>query len=665
MDRPKLAAARNQKINWLFRIGAAAPELRVADVAFNTARIKASITLANQQAAQLVLFPELCLTGYTCADLFPQQALLDAARGALLDLAAGTHALKLHAVVGLPLAHQGRIYNCAAVIGEGRVLGIVPKQYLPTTGEYYEERWFTTGAGLAPMEIDLGGQIVPFGTDLLFSDTAAGCTFGVEICEDLWAVNPPSGDLCLAGANLIVNPSASNELIGKASYRRDLVRQQSARCLTAYAYASAGPGESTTDVVFSGHCLIAENGTILTESERFRFDSQLICADFDLSRLDHERFRNSSFSAARASFETRRIAVRLNDPKPKNHSKLLRPNPPLPFVPTDPLVRAETCREIFSIQAAGLAKRLRHTGAKSVVLGISGGLDSTLALLVTVHAFDLLGLDRAGILAPTMPGFGTTKRTRGNAEKLVERLGATLRVIPIHEAVNQHFSDIGHDENVHDVTYENSQARERTQLLMDLANQVGGFVVGTGDLSESALGWCTFNGDHMSMYHVNASVPKTLVRYLIDWCAETEFSGASAQVLHDIADTPISPELLPIKKDGSQDQQTEDVVGPYELHDFFLYHCVRHGARPAKIVFLAVHAFEGKHDQATILKWLEVFLRRFFAQQFKRSAFPDGPKVGSVALSPRGDWRMPSDASAATWLADIAALKQAPGRRRR
>jgi NAD+ synthase (glutamine-hydrolysing) len=556
------------------RVATAAPELRVADVAFNADVIRREAARAARAGATLVLFPELSLTGYSCGDLFAQHLLQDHARTALLDLAAATSSLGVHLVVGLPLACRGRLYNCAAVLGGGRVLGLVPKQFLPTTGEYYEERWFTSAAGLVPVEIDFGTHAAPLATHLLFADEAAGCTFGVEVCEDLWAVHPPSGDLCLAGANLILNPSASNELLGKAAYRRDLVRQQSARCLAAYAYAAAGPGESSTDVVFSGHCLIAENGTLLAESERFRFESQQVCADLDLDRLRHERICNSSFSAAAPAREFRRIPVALAAPAARRPPGTLRPNPALPFVPSDSRVRAETCREIFAIQSTGLAKRLKHTGAKTVVIGISGGLDSTLALLVAAHAFDLLGLDRKGILAPTLPGFGTTKRTRGNAEKLVGQIGATLRVIPIHDAIKQHFHDIGHDEKVHDVTYENAQARERTQILMDLANKAGGFVVGTGDLSEAALGWCTFNGDHMSMYHVNAGIPKTLVRYLIDWCADTEFSGATGKVLHDIAATPISPELLPTTDDGRQHQQTEDVVGPYELHDYFLYHVV-------------------------------------------------------------------------------------------
>jgi len=641
------------------RIASAAPELRVADIEFNASRIVACLQSAAQHGASVVLFPELSLTGYTCGDLFSQALLHERARAQIREIAAATEQLAVHAVVGLPLVHNGRLYNCAAVLGAGRVLGFVPKVYLPTTAEYYEERWFTSAAGMGPAEVALGDERVPLASQLLFEDVASGCTFGVEICEDLWAVHPPSGDLALAGANLILNPSASNELLGKADYRRDLVRQQSARCVTAYAYAGAGPGESTTDVVFSGHCMIAENGSMLAESARFKFDSQIIYADIDVGRLLHERLCNSSFSAASATVAFRRVPVTLSAQVPSSAPLgTLRPNPQYPFVPRDAAARAATCHEIFAIQSTGLAKRLKHTGAKNVVLGISGGLDSTLALLVTVRAFDLLGLDRKGILAPTLPGFGTTKRTRSNAEKLVELLGATLRVIPIEPAVRQHFADIGHDPQVHDVTYENAQARERTQILMDLANKVGGFVVGTGDLSESALGWCTFNGDHMSMYHVNSGVPKTLVRYLVDWCADAEFSGETAQVLHDIADTPISPELLPINESGAQHQQTEDVVGPYVLHDYFLYHIVRHGSRPSKVLYLAELAFAGQFDRATMLRWLDVFIRRFFSQQFKRSAMPDGPKVGSVALSPRGDWRMPSDASVAEWRVELARLSQ-------
>lgn len=642
----------------LLRVAAIAPEMRVLDVAFNTAAILTALRGAVAGGASIALLPELCLTGYSCGDLFTQQLLLSRARAALLELAQATASMPLCAVVGLPVEVQGRLYNCAAVLHAGRVVGLVPKQYLPSTGEYYEKRWFASGSRLAPQTVDLGDSAVPLSTKLLFRGVGTGCVFGIELCEDLWAVQPPSGQLALAGANLILNPSASSELIGKATYRRELVRQQSARCNLAYAYAAAGPGESSTDVVFSGHCLVAENGTLLAESSRFEFDTQITVADIDLERLTHDRLCNSSFSSADADPAIRVLDVGLSVPAATPALGRLRPNPPLPFLPADPRVRDETCAEIFAIQSTGLAKRIRHTGSRRVVIGISGGLDSTLALLVAVKAFDRLGLDRAGIVAITMPGFGTTSRTRGNAQKLMEELGVEIRVIPIHEAVRQHFRDIGHDEGLHDITYENAQARERTQVLMDVANQVGGFVVGTGDLSESALGWCTFNGDHMSMYHVNAGVPKTLVRYLIDWCADSVFAATPcAAVLHEIADTPISPELLPVSADGQQAQQTEDTVGPYELHDYFLYHFVRHGSRPARILAFAEMAFEGRHDRAVILKWLEVFFRRFFSQQFKRSAMPDGPKIGSVALSPRGDWRMPSDASADTWLAEILRLR--------
>jgi len=644
--------------NDFLRIATIAPELRVADITFNHRELAKQIGLIAERGAQLALFPELSLTGYTCGDLFAQSLLQQNCVTALLSLAETTAQHSVHVVIGLPLVIKDRLFNCAALIGRGVVLGIIPKQHLPSTGEYYEERWFTSGSKLGESEITLSGNVtVPIGIDLLFEDSLRAVTLGIEVCEDLWAVQPPSGDLCVAGANVILNPSASNELLGKAKYRRELVSQQSARCLAAYAYASAGPDESSSDLVFSGHSIIAENGVILSESDRFQFESKITLADIDIQRLRHERICNSSFSAIASANTYRQIKIDLG-PKTRGVTPgTLRPNPARPFVPSNEAKRSETCREIFAIQATGLAKRLRHTGAQNVVLGISGGLDSTLALLVTIQAFDLLGLDRHGILAPTMPGFGTTQRTRGNAENLVESLGATLRVIPIHEAVKQHFKDIGHPEDRYDVTYENSQARERTQILMDLANKTDGFVVGTGDLSESALGWCTFNGDHMSMYHVNAGVPKTLVSYLIQWCADSKFEGDISRILHDIIDTPISPELLPVNHEGAQEQQTEDVVGPYELHDFFLYHVIRHGSCPSKVLYLAEMAFAERFNRQTILKWLEVFIRRFFSQQFKRNAMPDGPKVGSVALSPRGDWRMPSDASASDWLSEIQALR--------
>jgi NAD+ synthase (glutamine-hydrolysing) len=639
------------------RVASCAPALRVADVEYNVQQICAALTQAAAESVQLVVFPELCITAYSCADLFYQEHLLQAARAGLWQIAAATASNHVSCVVGLPLRVAGRLYNCAALLSAGRTVGVTPKSYLPTTGEFYERRWFTPGDRTLPATIDLAGEQAPFGVDLLFAAAEIpGCVVGIEICEDLWAVEPPSGRLALAGATLLVNPSASNELLGKAEYRRDLVRQQAARCLAAYVYAGAGAGESTTDVVYSGHCLIAENGTLLAESERFQLDTQMIVADLDMQRLDYERVRNSSFGQAVGAVDLRRISFTLPNSSAAAAPLTNRPLARTPFVPANTARRAEHCREIFSIQATGLAKRLRHVGARAITLGVSGGLDSTLALLVAVRAFDQLGLDRAGIIAITMPGFGTTARTRSNAEQLALDLGVTLRTIAIGESVRLHFRDIGHDEARHDVTYENAQARERTQILMDVANQIGGLVVGTGDLSEAALGWMTFNGDHMSMYHVNAGVPKTLVRYLVAWCADEFFMGATAAVLRDIVETPISPELLPLGADAQLEQKTEDTIGPYELHDFFLFQVVRYQFAPAKVFFLAQQAFAGIYPDAVLLRWLGIFYRRFFAQQFKRSAMPDGPKVGSVALSPRGDWRMPSDAVSTLWVVEVEKL---------
>lgn len=644
------------------RVAVISPELRVADVGFNVSAITAALQQAAEAGCRLALFPELCLTGYSCADLFYQPTLWREAQSALAPLAEAAAGADIAIAVGLPLEIGGKLYNCVALLAEGRILGIVPKTYLPTTGEFYEERWFTPGPLCPAQSVTIGDEAAPFGTDLLFAaDNLSGLVLGIEVCEDLWAVAPPSGDLALGGATLLLNGSASNELLGKVDYRRDLVRQQSARCLAAYLYAGAGSGESTTDVVWAGHSLISENGVLLAETARFRFDTQMAVADVDVGRLVAERLKNSTFSAARAGRAFRTILftlpgeLRMWEQGPVD---LIRPQlSRTPFVPVDLARRAAHCQEIFNIQATALAKRIRHTGGRRVTIGVSGGLDSTLALLVTAKAFDRLGLPRDGIVAITMPGFGTSARTRGNAEKLADELGTTLRVISIGDAVRQHFRDIGHDENIHDITYENAQARERTQILMDVANQIGGFVVGTGDLSELALGWATYNGDHMSMYHVNAGVPKTLVRYLVAWAADAEFSGEATALLHDICATPISPELLPLDKDGALAQKTEDTIGPYELHDFFLYYAVRYAFSPAKVFALARQAFAGEYAPETILKWLEVFYRRFFSQQFKRSAMPDGPKVGSVALSPRGDWRMPSDANAALWLAEVAATR--------
>lgn len=646
------------------RLGVCSPELRVADVSFNVERIIEAAEQADKLGVDIVVMPELSLTGYSCGDLLYQTLLLEESKRALMRLAAATidRRLDVAVVVGLPLALDGKMFNCAAFVTRGEIKGIVPKTYLPTTGEFYEERWFSSGLDATRSSITLDWRDIPFGVDLIFrAETMPDCVVGIELCEDLWAISPPSADQALNGATLLLNLSASNEVLGKYEYRKMLVQSHSARCIAAYCYAAAGAGESTTDLVFSGHSLIAENGTLLAETERFRFDTQLVFADIDVQRLAAERQKNSAFGAARATKAARHIVFPFEDfSRPSAETKaartLYRPLSPTPFAPSDAALREAHCREVFSIQSAGLAKRLRHIRATSVVIGVSGGLDSTLALLVCAKAFDSLGLDRKGIIAVTMPGFGTTERTRNNAEHLSEFLGATLRIIPIHEAVRGHFRDIGHDESLHDVTYENAQARERTQILMDVANQVGGIVVGTGDLSELALGWCTYNADQMSMYGVNAGIPKTLVRFIVEWCADHEFSGREAESLRDICATPVSPELLPLQNGAIQAQETEKTIGPYELHDFFLYHFARFQAPPRKLLFLAKHAFAGKYDTATLCHWLTVFFRRFFSQQFKRSAMPDGPKVGTVALSPRGDWRMPSDAAAALWLAEIERL---------
>jgi len=639
----------------MLRVAVVSPELRVADVAFNAERIGAALSEAAGQGARLVVFPELSLSGYTCGDLFYQQLLLDEVRRAALEIAQQTEALGVAALVGAPLQLDGRLFNVALVLAGGRVCGVVPKTYLPNTNEFYEERWFSSAFDLTQTTFEWGDEQVPIGTDLLFdNELYPDFCLGIEICEDLWAVNPPSGALALSGATLIANLSASPEMLGKQAYRRQLVAAQSARCLTGYLYASAGAGESSTDLVYAGHSLISEYGQVLEETGRFGFATDIALADLDLQRLGTERRRNNTFAASPRGSATRRIRLPLAQAA---CDSLMRPVDPTPFVPSDPALRAERCREIFAIQTTALAKRLQHTGSQTAVIGISGGLDSTLALLVTVKAMQRLGRPLTEVVAVTMPGFGTTARTRGNAERLAELLGVTLKVVSIDAAVRQHFADIGHDESNHDIVFENAQARERTQLLMDLANQAGGLVIGTGDLSELALGWCTYNADHMSMYGVNAGVPKTLVRYLVDWCADEEFSGEISSVLHDIGATPVSPELLPPDENGEIAQHTEATVGPYELHDFFLFQVVRQHFAPRKVLILAEHAFAGRYPRAEILDWLKVFYRRFFSQQFKRSCLPDGPKVGSVALSPRGDWRMPSDASVALWLAELENLE--------
>ena len=634
------------------KVAAAVPQVAVADCARNAERIVALAQQAARRGVELVAFPELAVTGYTCADLFLQPALLDAADEALGEIMRQTRKLPLALIVGLPLRHEDRLYNCAAVVAQGRLLGVVPKSYIPNYAEFYEARWFASGTGIEEERITAAGQDADFGTELTFA--VNGAEFGIEICEDLWVASPPSSRLALNGAKLIFNLSASPEGVGKHAYLRELVAQQSARTHTAYVYCSAGFGESSTDLVFAGNGLIAENGTMLAQAARFSLDEQLTVADVDIERLEFERRRNTSFRMREEAGESTVIEMEL--PDALKASALDRRVDPMPFVPADEAHRSERCEEIFQIQSHGLARRLAHTGCRCAVVGISGGLDSTLALLVTVRTFDKLGLDRRGILGITMPGFGTTDRTYRNALKLMEGLGVTVREIPIRDACLQHFRDIGLPESDRSAAYENAQARERTQILMDVANMEGGLVIGTGDLSELALGWATYNGDQMSMYGVNASVPKTLVRHLVRWAADTERDGATRATLLDIIDTPVSPELLPADREGNIAQKTEDLVGPYELHDFFLYNFVRAGFRPAKIAFLAEQAFAGSYDRETIVKWLRVFFRRFFAQQFKRSAMPDGPKVGSVSLSPRGDWRMPSDASAALWLRELEEL---------
>jgi NAD+ synthase (glutamine-hydrolysing) len=635
------------------RIGVVTPEHRVADIDFNCAQIRR--TVEENDNCRFFLFPELCVTAYTCGDLFFQSLLISRAREALWELADFTARKEVTLVVGAPISQGGRLFNCAVFISCGRILGIVPKIFLPNTNEFYEERWFSSARDRTADHLEWRGEKIPFGPDLLFrAESLPDCIIGIEVCEDLWVADPPSGRMVAHGATVLLNPSASPEFLGKMEYRRELVRNQSGRCLAAYAYASAGPGESSTDLVYSGHSLIAENGALLAETRRFEFDSQFVFADIDIERLVNERVKNNSFGASRGESNWRVIDFPLPD---ISGDTLRRFVPTTPFVPPAEEERAHRCHEIFAIQTTGLAKRLRHTGISRAVIGISGGLDSTLALLVTVKAFDKLGFDRSGIEAVTLPGFGTTARTRSNAERLADLLGVKLRVISIDAAVRQHFADIGHDEQVHDITYENAQARERTQILMNIANQVGGLLIGTGDLSELALGWCTYNADHMSMYGVNAGVPKTLVRYLVAWCAEAEFSGEAAEILFDVCDTPVSPELLPPHENGEIKQRTEDKVGPYLLHDFFLFHCVRLQFGPRKILFLAQHAFGSSFSDEVLLRWLKTFFLRFFAQQFKRSCLPDGPKVGSVVLSPRGDWRMPSDAGVALWLKELETLE--------
>lgn len=629
------------------KVAAVTPKIKVADTKYNAELILDMMKESTRQGAKIVVFPELCLTGYTCQDLFLQERLLQGAKDALMKLVKESASLDAIFFVGLPFEILGKLYNLAAVFSHVEVLGLVPKSYLPNYNEFYEARHFVFGAELATEVVLPDGSCVPADRDLLFvCEQMPKLRIGVELCEDLWTPNPPSISHALAGASVLVNLSASNELTGKDSYRRELVSGQSARLLAAYIYASAGEGESTQDLVFSGHNIIAENGQILAESKRFGHG--ILYSEIDVERLCAQRRRMTTFVTEDQTHTEILFSLKIEE------TKLTRFIDPAPFVPTDRQNREKRCDEILMIQAMGLKKRLEHTGANAVV-GISGGLDSTLALLVTVRAFDLCGRDHKGITAVTMPGFGTTDRTYDNAVKLIQSLGAEFVEVDICQAVNVHFSDIGQDPSVHDVTYENSQARERTQILMDIANKKNALVIGTGDLSELALGWATYNGDHMSMYAVNASVPKTLVRHLVRYYADTCEDKQLSDTLYDVLDTPVSPELLP-PEDGKISQKTEDLVGPYELHDFFLYYMLRQGFSPAKIYRLAKIAFAGTYEDAFILKWLKTFCRRFFAQQFKRSCLPDGPKVGSVAVSPRGDLRMPSDACATLWMEELNTL---------
>ena len=630
-------------------VATATPQVAVADCEANAQAILACINEMAAAHAKVMVLPELCITGYTCSDLFWQTKLLDEAEAALSVIAEGSRQVDALIAVGMPLRVAGKLLNVAAILCRGKVLGFVPKVNLPAYNEFYETRHFTSGS--ADMgTVQFGGEEIPVGTNLLFScENVVDLCVAAEICEDLWVPNPPSVQHALAGASVICNLSASDEMVGKGSYRRDLVAGQSARLVCAYLYATAGEGESTTDLVFGGQNLIAENGTVLAESATFENETNV--ATIDVQRLVSERRRMSTFPAAESK-EYREISFALAE----EETKLARFFDADPFVPSNADQLSDRCEEILNIQALGLKKRLAHTHAKSAVVGISGGLDSTLALLVTARAFDMLGLPRKGIVAVTMPGFGTTDRTYNNAVAMIKSLGATFKEVPIAKAVMQHFADIDHDASIHEVTYENSQARERTQILMDIANQANGFVIGTGDLSELALGWATYNGDHMSMYAVNASVPKTLVRHLVRHYADTSADEVLAGVLYDVLDTPVSPELLP-PEDGAISQKTEDLVGPYELHDFFLYQMLRMCFPPAKIYRVAKEAFAGRYSNETILKWLRTFYWRFFSQQFKRSCLPDGPKVGSVAVSPRGDLRMPSDACVSAWIKEVETLQ--------
>ena len=628
------------------RVGAVVPKLKIGDTEFNCNEIIKQIEIANNNNIQIAVFPELCVTGYTCQDLFEQDILLEYAEKALNKIMNYTNNLDIICIIGMPIKAENQLFNTAVVIQKGRILGIVPKTFIPNYSEFYEKRWFASSKNTTKKEIEILGQKVPFGIDLLFKDKANNeICFGIEICEDVWAVEPPSNKLALLGANIIFNLSASNEVIGKKEYRRELVKMQSAKTISGYVYCSSGVNESTSDVVFSGDSMIFENGSCLANNARFDFESNMIFTEIDTKRLSNDRRKNTSFMGNPVHLEYREIEINI----PDNIENLTREYSKTPFVPEDKKKISEICEEILNIQSYGLAKRLLHTNINKTVIGISGGLDSTLAFLVIIKAYEILNLPKENIIAITMPGFGTTSRTHNNSMKLINEYGATFREINITKSSLQHFEDIGHDKNIKDVTYENAQARERTKILMDIANKENGLVIGTGDLSELALGWCTYNGDHMSMYAVNASIPKTLVKYIIKWVAENSKQECK-NIINDILDTPISPELLPPDEKGNIEQKTEEKVGPYILHDFFLYHFLRYGAEPKKIYILACKTFKQDFKEEEIKHWLQVFIKRFFTQQFKRNCIPDGPKVGTVSLSPRGDLRMPSDASYNIWL---------------
>lgn len=634
-------------------VAAAVPSVKVADTEYNVKQIEDFVAQAEGKGVEIIVFPELSITGYSCQDLFLQQLLIEQSEVAVMQLLDFTRKLDIICIVGAPVNISGSLYNCAIVIQHGVIVGMVPKTYLPNYGEFYEKRWFSSSKNLQPTDIRYAGNTVSVVPDPILFRTSDNVLFGIEICEDVWAAEPCSNKLTLLGADIIFNLSASDELIGKHDYLMSLLSQQSARTISGYVYSGCGFGESTQDVVYGGNALIFENGTLLAESERFSFKPQLVINQIDVEKLRVERQKNTTFVNCRDDSD---VVIKSTGVVQMKDFSLMRDINALPFIPSEKDMQ-HSCNEIFSIQVAGLAKRITHTGCKHLIVGISGGLDSTLALLVCVKTFDKLGMSRKGIVGVTMPGFGTTDRTYNNALSLMESLGVTIREINIAESVKMHFNDIGHDISVHDVTYENGQARERTQILMDLSNQLNGMVIGTGDLSELALGWATYNGDHMSMYGINAGIPKTLIKYLVRSVADSAVDEKSRDTLLDIIDTPISPELIPAEEDGTIKQKTEDLVGPYELHDFFLYYFLRFGFRPSKIYLLARKAFDvADYKDETIKHWLKTFFRRFFSQQFKRSCLPDGPKVGSVSLSPRGDWRMPSDASSALWLKECDTL---------